>query len=431
MSYLHSYAFQSLAAQSRLAYATDLRIFLSFLSIYGIDWRDASRRELESYALWRTEATENGRPVSRSRFAREVAAIQHFYAWQVDMGMMKASPVMLRRFRSPDGSTRTTAAIRPQGARSRVKWRTPNAYRRWRLTGLEGYGADGLRDGSWRGRHLSARNVAFAQTLWWSGVRLREAGTLLDQEVPSESADEDWEIGWIADAVAKGLGRSYLVCGQALEAIRRYRLTNRAESVRRAQEEGRYENLPNIRVASSFAANRIVVLTDRHGTEERISLDALGPTARRNVYVERDGGIEPAMLWLTQSGMPMPYTTWAKVLAQANRRCRAQGVPVSFTPHMMRHSFALKMLLFFLEETGNEIESYTRVQHLLGHVTVETTRRIYLEPTTNLSNKALLDAKTAAMKKDMTSEMADIDRVTSERLWRIVGETGLVLDVPR
>jgi hypothetical protein len=44
------------------------------------------------------------------------------------------------------------------------------------------------------------------------------------------------------------------------------------------------------------------------------------------------------MVWLNQWGLPMTMSGWKQVFADANARCRAQGVDVGATPHMLRHS---------------------------------------------------------------------------------------------
>ena len=195
LSYLHDYSFQRLASQTQLAYATDLKVYFSFLWDREVDWLAATPRTLRAYAIWRLVAPANSRTVHDTRFARELASIRRFYDWAVREGKMTASPVELRAFRLPDGTFGTTPALRPRAVRSsRVKWLTPNAYVRWRREGLEGYGKDGLRARSWRGRN-EARNVAFCETLWWSGLRLREASTLLSWEVPREIRGENWAVG--------------------------------------------------------------------------------------------------------------------------------------------------------------------------------------------------------------------------------------------
>ena len=117
---------------------------------------------------------------------------------------MAAAPRCGEVFAGRDAGTRTALrrkrcgpVLRPKAVRSvRLKWLTPRAYRRWRDVGLGGYLADGTRDVSWRGRN-DGRNLAFSETLWSSGLRLREGGTLLLDELPSSRSSRvtsgaDW-----------------------------------------------------------------------------------------------------------------------------------------------------------------------------------------------------------------------------------------------
>ena len=421
LAYLHDYSFQRLASQTQLAYATDLKVYFSFLWDREVDWFAATPRTLRAYAGWRLVDPANSRTVHDTRFARELASIRRFYDWAVREGKMTASPVELRAFRLPDGTFGTTPALRPRAVRSsRVKWLTPNAYVRWRREGLEGYGKDGLRARSWRGRN-EARNVAFCETLWWSGLRLREASTLLSWEVPREIRGENWAVGAIASAVAKGSGRSFLISRRALQSIRKYRLTNRVAAVSGAQAEGRYDDLPGIMVVSPGASGRHIVVTGHDGGQRRMSLDTLGAEARRRIFVQTPEGIEPAMLWLTESGMPMPYETWQPVFRRANERSKSRGAGIYCTAHMMRHSFALRALMTFMDMKDLQWSPYALVQGLLGHRNVETTMEIYLQPARNL------DAKERLEMVDSDAGMG-FDESATERLQRLAA-AGLVQDV--
>ena len=103
------------------------------------------------------------------------------------------------------------------------------------------------------------------------------------------------------------------------------------------------------------------------------------------------------MLWLGESGMPMSHLTWQKVFARANKRCALLGVgslprakPLFSTPHMLRHSFALHMLLLLREECGED-EAYGYVQDLLGQSNRETTKDIYLAVVKNIDARAILN----------------------------------------
>ncbi|MEV2236409.1 hypothetical protein AB0H69_48900 [Streptomyces phaeochromogenes] len=65
---------------------------------------------------------------------------------------------------------------------------------------------------------------------------------------------------------------------------------------------------------------------------------------RRLLVATADGRWEPAMVWLNQWGLPMTVSGWKQVFADANDRCRARGVGVAATPHMLRHSYAVTTL---------------------------------------------------------------------------------------
>ena len=396
LAYLNSYSFRTLARETQQAYARDLKVFLSFLwrpvadGRAPIDWRAATKKTLEDYAGWRLHDPRNDRRVTGTRFAREVAALRRLYEWAEHERLVDRSPVVLRARRLPDGTTVQSPEIRPKDVKSvRMKWLTPNAYERWRRVGVEGYRADHLPDPSWRGRN-EARNAALAQTLWWSGLRIREGATLLSAEVPGPPDDGYWSDGWVAKATAKGPGRQYLIKYDALRAIEKYQRTSRAEAVRRAQEAGRYDDLRDILVASPAAQERLMIQNGGRGDKLMVSFDNLGPEARLKLFIEGDEGLEPAMLWLGESGMPMPHLTWQKVFRRANKRCASADVPLFCTPHMLRHSFALHMLLVYQEHVGED-EAYGYVQGLLGHRNRETTKAIYLAPMQNIDAKAVLN----------------------------------------
>ena len=405
LAYFNSGSFRRLALQTQLSYATDLKVHLSFLASQGRDWRDATEDTFLDYEFWRRRDSRNPRRIGGAKFARELAACRRFYEWQVRHHAMERSPVVIDEVRRRDGSVGAAVRLRPSNARpSRVKWLTSRAYRRWRDVGLGGYGADGLRDGSGHCRN-DVRNMAFADLLWSSGLRLREAATLLSLEVPTSCGGE-FVRGRVGEAAAKGAGRYYWVTNRALQAIEGYRDSTRAAAVRRAQQQGRYTELDGVMVAVSATKNRQIVLASGRGVSDRMSLDALSAEDRRRVFVEGDDGLEPAMLWLTESGMPMPYETWKRVFAVASARCAKQGVDIGCHPHMLRHTFALRMLATFMRAFDRRFEltplqreeyrkllgdPYVCVQMMLGHRSRETTENTYLEPVQGLQVELFLN----------------------------------------
>jgi hypothetical protein len=105
---------------------------------------------------------------------------------------MGRSPVTMHTVRR-GGTVAEVPANRATGVRAaNVKWFTPRTYRLWRDTGLRGYTVGGLPEAGWRGRN-EGRNAAFADLLFESGLRLREAGCLLTIEVPDAVLGNSWE----------------------------------------------------------------------------------------------------------------------------------------------------------------------------------------------------------------------------------------------
>lgn len=397
LEFFRSAAFQSLAAGSQESYAPDIQLFLSFLSVQGVDWRTATFEHLADYEFWRRRDQQNPDRVGAATFSRDLAAIKKFYGWQQWRGNVAVSPVVRHKAGSNGDSDSTR--LKPGAVRSvQLKWLTPRAYRRWRDVGLGGYRLDGRRDTNWRGRN-DGRNLAFVEALWSSGLRLREAGTLVLGEIPSVDSQVRYAKARVGQAVAKGRGRDFWISAAALKHIDNYVISTRAAAVRRARSEGRYDALADIKLVDTVDHHRRVHFTKRDGSKGTVPLDSLDSKDRLDLYVTTERGLEPWMVWLSEAGLPLPYRTWEAIFSTANDRCRTLGVDIHCHPHMLRHSFALRMLvtLIYAHErkmgiTPAERREYRHifgdpwvlVQTLLGHVNVETTRDCYLEPVSGL-----------------------------------------------
>jgi site-specific recombinase XerD len=406
LEFFRSPSFYALAADSRASYALDLKVFLSFLSVQGIDWRAATESHVADFEYWRRRDDRNTARVSAAKFSRELAAIGKFYVWQQRRGVVKSSPVALRERKLPSGDTATRPALRPRSVRSvRLKWLTPRAYRRWRDIGLGGYLADGTRDAKWRGRN-DGRNLALAETLWSSGLRLREGGTLLLAELPGFGDGIHYAKGRLAQAAAKGRGRDFWIHCGALKHIDNYRISTRQEAVCRARREGRYQELAEILVVNKVDRNRRVHFVSPSGDCGVVPLDDLDWRDRLKFFIRGDDGLEPWMLWLSENGLPMPYRTWEAVFSTANKRCNDLDVDIHCHPHMLRHSFALRMLMTLIYAHDRRMgitpaerreyrhifgDPWVLVQTMLGHANLETTRDCYLEPVSGLQVELFLN----------------------------------------
>jgi site-specific recombinase XerD len=279
-----------------------------------------------------------------------------------------------------------------------VKWLTPRAYRRWRDVGLAGYLADGLPQRHWRGR-TDGRNLSLSELLWASGLRLREAGTLLLPELPSASGEQKYVRGRVAESVAKGTAREYWVSSKSLQRINGYVKSDRAAAVARAQSTGRYDQVLGKRIVTSINARGDVTLRDNQGREAAAKFDMLDAESRSCLFKETLAGLEPLSVWLTEAGDPMPYLSWETVFSRASDRCEQQDVPIRCHPHMLRHSFALRMLVTLTYAFDRRLglseaerleyrhlfgDPWVLVQTMLGHRSLSTTRSYYLEPVQGL-----------------------------------------------
>ena len=145
-----------------------------------------------------------------------------------------------------------------------------------------------------------------------------------------------------------------------------------------------------------------------------------GRSARRSGCAcspRREHGLEPLWLWLTESGTPMAYESWEKVFDAANARVAAvfaaatrndgrRRTAIACSPHMMRHSFALYMLVALHHALDRRFgltpeerrhfrqvygDPWVLVRDLLGHRSEQTTRLVYLEPLNGLQVRSVLD----------------------------------------
>jgi integrase len=272
---------------------------------------------------------------------------------------------------------------------------------------LRGYGVDGLPDRGWRGRN-DGRNAAFADLLFESGLRLREAGCLLALEVPAAVLGHTYYEGTVAAATAKRRERMFYVHADAVRAIATYLATTRRAAIRRAQCAGRYDHrVGKLTVtAASYGKQTRLTWEDAFGRQRTAAMGAIGVRERRRLFIKGADGLEPLQLWLTEVGMPMDYMSWEAVFSAANARCRKLGKPVSISPHTCRHSFALKMLVtlqrgldarFGLDKDERDHlrkvygDAFSLVKDLLGHRSEQVTRETYLEPLNGLRLASIMD----------------------------------------
>ena len=416
--FLTASRFTWLAEGTREAYAKDYRLFFSFLWQRGKYWHEADPDDLLDWESWRRRV-QQGRRISGSKWQRELAALRLLYEWAEKKEHIGRSPVLVHAVRLRDGGTLLAADQAPRDVRySDVKWVTPRTYRLWRDTGLLAYGISGQPDPSWRGRN-DGRNAAFTDLLFSSGLRLREGGCMLTLEVPDAIAGHCYYEGSVAGAVAKRRERMFYASATALQRVTGYVATTRAEAIRRARRHHRYDQIPGKLIVTkvSHGVRRKLCWRDEQGRAREAPVGAIGPAERMRLFTETEYGLEPLWLWLTEGGTPMAYQSWEKVFDAANARVavvfaaatRQDGgrrTAIACSPHMMRHSFALYMLVALHHALDRRFgltpeerrhfrhvygDPWVLIRDLLGHRSEQTTRLVYLEPLSGLQVRLMLD----------------------------------------
>lgn len=439
LDFVRSSEFRRLEQESKRNYATDYRLLLDFLWSRNVPWREAGRQDLRDFRTWRCDAPENPRRIGGAKWNREAAAFTLLFKWA------KVSPMPVDIGRREDRA--------PDADKDRVSWLTPRTWRLWMDTGLCGHTRDRLVTAGWAGR-TETRNTAFVRLLLSSGLRRQEGGALLTFEVPRQPLQRGrYCHGQVPASLTRvKKGRTYYASVEAVRDVETYERSERAWAVQRAQQEGRYDRLPMMRIITEVTRGLKpkVRWVDRHGAEGEQALSLLTWQERQWLFIEGPDGPEPAWLWLTERGLPMDPHGWNGVFRAANLRSEEVLRPTDSglwdvhrayapyaTPHSARHSMALYMLVVLNELLERRYglspaerrdfallfgDPWFLVQTLLGHSDVELTKRIYLAPVTHLRLSSIL----ASVDDDPRSgQLEDLDGVFA----RIARESSGVQDL--
>lgn len=431
--------FCRLRQSTRHSYATDIRFWIEYLDSRGKDWSSASSEDVSAFWLWRTRADLNEHSVGGSKANRELAAISLLYRWasHASRGYVTFNPVESEAFHvdRADRPVRSKDVVR-----RRVKWVTPRTFRLWRDVGIDGYNLDGLRDSRFRGR-TALRNRAMVDLLYGSGLRITEASSLLWPELPERGLPGAFNEAPLAAAIAKGArARVWYLLDDSLAVVNSYIATTRRLSVESAKRSGRYDRLSRIDVSDMKVTTHEVKYKFSGRWHHH---NHVGVEQRKLMFVDHGDGPEPLWLWLNEAGMPMSKDSWTDVLDTTNDRVehvfkkavldgrlnRASAHP-RLSPHSLRHSFALFMLIALhraIDERdgADHVAAYdeTRyrtawemVRDLLGHNNVTTTQDYYLAPLNGMRLRSIIDnddlqrALTGLSKLD--SRVLDVEVVT-------------------
>jgi integrase len=388
-------------------YAFAIRVWLNFLLARGPAWDRAGAADVEAFKFWRRTDDRNPLRVQGSTFSGDVAALCALYDWCAPRFGV-ANPIDKHTV-TYDGVAREVADVRPDYVRAAdVKWLTPDAYRRWRDVGLLGLLPDGSERARWRPR-CEERDLAFVEGLWGTGLRLQEWASVLACELPADDPARGFYTCQLGEACAKGRrARRYWMPRRVLTAVGHYQQTHRAAAVRRARSAGVYDRLPDARTVVRVGRGGRLVLRDRDGREQAVPVGSLPPRERARLLVETEQGVEPAVVWLNENGLPRAKRGWYRTFDDINARVARTGLAeLACTPHMARHSFALRWYavgrLVWEHKLDHLDPSEARdfryqfgsvwdlVKTMLGHRDVRTTITEYLEPFRSLDIELLLE----------------------------------------
>ncbi|MGW3199202.1 site-specific integrase [Streptomyces sp. NPDC001118] len=247
------------------AYARDLGLFCRFLYERrgGKSLWQVNQEDLQAYRRVRRRV-EGPHQISAATWNRFIAALDKWVAWSLDARLLVAEP-----FRYVEKTVVTSAGVvrmrvnaerEPDESPEHVDFLAYEDYLLWRDVGLRGLLPDGHPDPAWRGRH-GVRNGLFADLLIGTGLRLREASSLLVPELPSPVLRGRIGPIRVARAVAKR-GRARTVYGskRLLTGLHHYVAVERDELVQRRRHRGAYRRADDLVTVRSTGRHGLVLV---------------------------------------------------------------------------------------------------------------------------------------------------------------------------
>lgn len=397
---------------SRATYATVYPPIIRWLasrpfpkSLHEMDVND-----LLEWKEWRTDPIRNDKSISGATWNKEVAALSLFFRWAVNKKHTSENPVEEfgpeLKFRECNATRARAGGWRSKNARiRRVDWIEPETFRLWSNVAFRGYAVKTSvagkvvgagEDASFRGRN-SQRNATFVEAVYFCGTREGETSLLLALELPRKSSNAFGEMRIPSSITKNGRPRTIVMPWLVDGLLRRYVQQDRRRAIALGRRHGHYRDARWHRITDHrLRRGKLEVQIDDR--KSWVSHDALLGPARRWLLAETEDGWEPAMLWLTESGLPADQRNMIKVIQRATEKwdsaCKAAGFTGSVpypTAKTLRYSFALNWLIAWHRVIDEELgsppatyspgryeDAYRAVQWQLGHRDLQTTMDAYL-----------------------------------------------------
>ena len=177
-----------------------------------------------------------------------------------------------------------------------------------------------------------------------TGLRLAEQTHLLARELPSVVVSGGYHRFWLPMSIAKGGSARWIyVPASLVRELATYLSVDRADAVEIAQADGLYARMARPLIMEDHARPERIIDVAR-GVRTVTKLHRLTAEQRCRLLVVTEQGLEPALLWLNEYGLPMTKSGWKAMFAMANQRCRQLGVLVTAHAHLLRHTYAVVTL---------------------------------------------------------------------------------------
>lgn len=343
------------------------------LSRVGKNWRDATEEDHRAFHYWRRQHSA-GPLVAGSTWNQEVSLVNQFYGWAKGRGLVSENPIPQRAIRDrpadakkpaprPRGEAElamTPATLAHDGPGEQFEWLPARSFRRWRDVGVRGYTASGLPRPRFRGRWVS-RNCAYCDLMVRTGMRTSEQSTVTIWEMPLGDGQAGYRRFWLPAAIAKGgSARWVYVPAGVRRDLTDYAEFDRSLVVQEAQANRRYGRIRRPLVVADPARPHLAVRTGGATRGQSVDVRLLKPAERYRLLVDTEDGLEPALFWLGESGMPITVSTWETCSPTPTSGARRRASPRGLTPTCCVTHLLSSLLNSCSAGTSRRSESSTR-----------------------------------------------------------------------
>ncbi|MFE2089828.1 tyrosine-type recombinase/integrase [Streptomyces sp. NPDC059460] len=366
-SWFRALALGRTAPKTMRSYAYTALMLLGFLESRGLDLQSATEQDIFRFRQWRRQDAEN--TVGEPTWDKDAAAIGQLYDFLFSIRYVEARPWRATPRGKSLGSGITTDL--------RVRHMEIEQYLYLRDVGFGGLTPDARLDATFHGWRPH-RNRAACELALLTGMRIQEWSTLLLPELGLEVGARPRTTDIDLSACAKNKRpRSVYVPADAMELLDPYLTIERPEIVAKAQRtlRRRHRDLFVVQRLEADGTKVRGVLEGR--TVTRVIKD-LDPALRRDTVLETGGGLEPLALFIGHGGRMLTFSGWDRVRWRSWNRLQAwaahEAAPQMprrcWVYHDLRHTFALRLLIFLTREAlGDTAAQDLPMSTLLDHMT--------------------------------------------------------------